>query len=111
MIGLLVRELVVGYILKIGLDPHLGFVNRGRNFGLALDMCHILQPEIEAQSLQFGRIAKEKNYLVKDKGSWVVSPEGMKDIVHRFKNRREWIMAQTGLILDAYFELMRELRR
>ncbi len=111
VIGLLFREFVVGYILKIGLDPHIGVFNRRRNFGLALDICHILQPEIEMQALQFARIAREKSYLVKEKASWAVTPEGMKDIVHRFENRREEIRAMTGTILDGIFELIRELKR
>lgn len=107
----LLREMVVGYIVKIGLDPHIGILNRRHNFGLALDICQILDPEVHVQSIQFSKVAKAKGYLNKEKNAWAVTPEGMKDIVHRFENRRQEVKAEIGLILDNLFELLRDLRQ
>jgi CRISPR/Cas system-associated endonuclease Cas1 len=109
VVRMLLREMVVGYIVKIGLDPHIGILNRRHNFGLALDICYILDPEVHIQSIQFSRVARTNSYVTKERGGWAVTPEGMRDIVHRFENQRERVKADIGLVLDNLFELMREL--
>jgi CRISPR/Cas system-associated endonuclease Cas1 len=111
VVSVLFRELVVGHIMMRDLDPHIGILNRRYNFGLALDICHILEPEIELQSVQFARAAKTKSYMIKARAGWSVSAEGMKDVVHRFENRRDQIKAVVERLIDDIFELMRELRK
>lgn len=111
VLRMLLREMVVGYIVKIGLDPHLGILNRRHNFGLALDVCYVLDPEVQIQAIQFSRGARANGYLTKEGSGWAVSPEGMKDIVHRFENQRERVKADIEMVLDNLFELIRELRQ
>lgn len=107
---MLFREMVAGYLVKAGLDPHIGILNRRRNFGLVLDICSMLEPEVHIQAIQFSKVARARAYLAREGGGWAVTPEGMKDIVHRFENRREEVKAEIGLILDNLFELLREVR-
>jgi CRISPR/Cas system-associated endonuclease Cas1 len=107
----LFREMIIGSIVKADLDPHLGVLHRRHNFSLALDICHVLEAEIDIQCIQFLKIEREKGYMAKDRISWSVSKEGMKDIIHRFENRRKQIHATVERLIDDIFELMRELRR
>lgn len=107
----LFREMIIGYIVKADLDPHLGILYRRHNFSLALDICHILESEIDMQCIQFLKTEREKGYMVKDSNGWSVSKEGMKDIIHRFENRRKPIHVIADKLIDEIFELMRELRR
>jgi len=111
IVSSLFREMVINIIVKADLDPHLGILFRRHNFGLALDLCHILEAEIDIQCIQFLRTAKEKGYIVKEQMGWSVSKEGMRDIIHRFENRREQLQEAVERLIDDIFELMRELRR
>jgi len=107
----LFREMVMGCIVKADLDPHLGILYRRRNFGFALDICHILEAESELQTIQFFKSAKENGYMVKEQVGWSVTKEGMKDIIHRFENRRRQLLDAVEGLIDEVFELIRELRR
>jgi CRISPR/Cas system-associated endonuclease Cas1 len=106
----LFREMVVGELLKADLDPHLGVVHRRHNFGLALDICSILEPEIHLQAIQFLRAAKGRSFMLQGPGHDVLSKDGMKDLIHRFENKRVAQQACIGAILDGLFELIREVR-
>lgn len=107
----LFREMIIGSILRADLDPHLGVLHRRHNFSLALDICQILEPEIEIQCIQFLRTDRGKGYMLKDRIGWSVSKEGIKEIIHRFENRRKQIHTTVERLIDDIFELMRELRR
>lgn len=110
IIGNLFREMIIGNLMKADLDPHMGVLHRRHNFGLALDICYIMGPEIDLQSIQFFRCSKECNFMIKGNQGWSVSKDGMKDIVHRFENRRKALKEMIEMILDELFGLMRELR-
>ncbi len=109
--GNLFREITVGRLIKADLDPHMGILHRRHNFSLALDLCHILEPETEIQCLQFIKAAREKGYMIKEQGTWRATKDGMKDIIHRFENRRKLIQDNVERLIDDIFELMRELRK
>ena len=111
LVGNLFREMTIGCTVKADLDPHLGVLHRRHNFGLALDICFVLEAEIDLQSIQFLKGAKGKGYMVKEQMGWTVSKEGMKDIIHRFENRRKQLHETIEKLVDDVFELMRELRR
>ncbi|MEW6214074.1 MAG: CRISPR-associated endonuclease Cas1 [Nitrospirota bacterium] len=107
----LFREMIIGSIVKADLDPHYGVLYRRHNFSLALDICHIFEPEIDIQCIQFLKIAREYGYMLKGQAGWSVLKEGMKDIIHRFENRRKKLHEMVEKLIDDIFELMRELRR
>ncbi|MGB9716526.1 MAG: CRISPR-associated endonuclease Cas1 [Thermodesulfovibrionales bacterium] len=107
----LFREMVIGCIVRADLDPHLGVYYRRHNFGFALDICYALDSEIEMQTIQFLKIDKDKGYIVKEPDGWIISKEGMRDIVHRFENRRKQIQEKIESLLDDIFELMRDIRK
>lgn len=111
VISNLFREMVIRCIVKADLDPHLGILYRRHNFSLALDICHILEAEIDLQCIQFFKIARENGYLTRGQVGWSVSKEGMRDIVHRYENRRKQLHETVEKLIDDIFELMRELRR
>lgn len=107
----LLREIIIGRIVKADLDPHMGILHRRHNFGLALDLCHILSGDVDMQCIQFLRTAMEKGYMEKQRGLWAVSRQGMKEIIHRFENRRVKLQERVEKLIDDIFEIMRELRR
>jgi|Deesub1362A_J573_1020465.scaffolds.fasta_scaffold00319_42 hypothetical protein len=104
------RNMIIEHLLAAELDPHLGVLHRRHNFGLALDICHIMGAESDIQCLQFLKYARTKPYMEKMHSGWTITSEGMKNIIQRFENRREALSNMVGTIIDELFELMRELR-
>lgn len=106
----LFRGLIIEHLLKADLDPHLGIIHRRHNFGLALDICHIMGAEGDMQGLQFFRCAETGQYIEKRDSRWTVTTAGMRNIIQRFENRRADLSNMVEIIIDEFFELMRELR-
>lgn len=106
----LFREMVIGVILKAGLDPHLGIVHRRDHFGFALDLCHALEAEIDTQTLQFLRTDGTQTLMSRERGGWTVTKTGLRDIIHRFENRAKAVRERAETVVDGFFELARELR-
>lgn len=106
----LVRGLITERLIKSGLDLHLGVLHRRHNFGLVLDLCHVMSAEIDMQSLQFFKSYSAET-LVEKKGDGLrVTERGMQSIVNRFENRRRTVCNTIERIIDELFELIRELR-
>lgn len=111
IISNLLREMIIGSLIRADLDPHMGVLHRRHNFSLALDLCYILEAEIDIQSLQFLKQKIENERLIKENKNWCVSKEGMRDIIHRFENRKNQLTNITEQLIDDIFEMMRELRK
>lgn len=99
-------EMVTSKLIASDLDPHMGVMHRRCDFGLALDVCHILGPETDIQSIQYFCGKKGSGHRTNKE----VSSEDMKAIVVRFENRKETLVFMTEHIIDGMFELIRELR-
>ncbi len=110
LIGNLFKEIIIGSLMKCDLDPHMGILHRRHNFGLALDVCHIMGPEIDLHSIQFFRRNRDNNLMQKGNNGWIISQEGMRDIIHRFENRRKALHEKIENMIDDIFRIMRELR-
>lgn len=110
VINNLFRGLITEHLLKADLDPHVGVIHRRHNFGLVLDICHIMGAEGDLQALQLLKGEKNGCILARSKGGWFITDEGMRNIVHRFENRRKALHVKVECIIDELFELMRELR-
>ncbi len=101
--------MIVEKLMNNGLDPHLGVINRRHNFGLALDICYIMGGLSDLQTLQFFSSCRERNLIEKTDDHWIVTDEGIKDIVHRFENKRMALLEKVENIIDEIFVLMREM--
>lgn len=106
IVSALFMEMIVRKLITSGLDLHRGVMHRRRDFGLALDICHALGPEMDIQSIQFLRSKKE---CVRNECK-EISSEDMKTIAVRFENRKEALASMTEHIIDGIFELIRELK-
>lgn len=106
----LFRGLIVEHLLAADLDPHLGVIHRRHNFGLAFDICYIMGAESDVQSLQFLRCAERGRYFDGTGKSTAVSHAGMKNIIQRFENRRDFLANMIEIVIDELFALLRELR-
>lgn len=111
IISNLFREMIIGCLIRADLDPHMGVFHRRHNFSLALDIGYVFGAEIDIQSLQFLKQINENIYLIKLNKNWSVSKEGMKDIIHRFENRKNHLINITEQLVDDIFEMMRDLRK
>ncbi|TLD41740.1 MAG: hypothetical protein JETT_1965 [Candidatus Jettenia ecosi] len=105
-VSALFGEMVISKLITSELDPHIGVMHRRRDFGLALDICHILGPETDLQTIQFFCGKKGIDYR-KNKE---MSSEERKTIAVRFENRKDVLATMTEHIIDGIFELIRELR-
>lgn len=106
VISSLFVEMVTGRLIASDLDPHIGIMHRRQDFGLVMDICHILGPECDLQSIQFCSGSKDNDHL---KNKRVLS-EDRKAIAVRFENRKEALAQMTEHIIDGIFEIIRELR-
>lgn len=107
----LFKGLIIDRLLKAGLDIHLGVINRRQNFGLVLDLCHIVEGEIDLQAIQFfSGSTGDESRMEKLHGNWQVKSSYMHDIIHRFENRKSAIVQMVESMIDEFFELMREIR-
>jgi len=111
IINNLFRTLITEKLLKAGLDPHMGAINRRCNFGLALDIEHIMGAETDLQAVQFFRSCADDVLLTKGKDGWAITATGMRTIAHRFENRRKALANLVEIIIDEIFEIMREIRK
>lgn len=106
----LFRGLITEHLLKADIDPHLGIIHRRHNFGLSLDFCYTIEAESDLQSLQFLRCAETGNFVDKTGSTWRVTPDSVKNIIHRFENKKDYLSNMVEITIDEFFELMRELR-
>jgi len=106
----LFKEVIIASLVKYDLDPHMGILHRRRNFGLGLDICHILEPEIDLNAIKFFQCNRNNILMQRGNNGWIVSQEGMRNIIHRFENRRKSLQEKIESIIDDLFRLMRELR-
>lgn len=103
IINNLLKEMVVESLIKADLDPHTGVLNRRHNFGLALDICYAIEPEADLQCIRFIKASQVTQ-------NRIMSKEDIKDIAHRFENKRKIVHEIIETIIDDLFKLMRELR-
>lgn len=103
------RTVIIERLITTGLDPHLGVIHRRHNHGLALDICYIMGGESDIQTLQFFRSRGLKELIRNDDANWTVSDDGIKNIVHRFENRRRDLREKIDKTIDDLFDLIREM--
>lgn len=107
----LFMTLITKCLLNVDLDPHLGVINRWHNYGLVLDICYILDAEIDMQTIQFFNSKIDISLLLgkNNYGDYFLTDDGMRDVVLRFENRQDAITDMINSIIDDIFVLMREL--
>lgn len=106
----LLRGLIIERLMKADLDPHTGVIHRRHNFGLALDLCYIMGAEVDMQASQFFRSPESTTWMIKKSDRLELTGQGIKNIIHRFENKRLIVTEIVEGIIDELFELIRELR-
>jgi hypothetical protein len=110
IINSLFRGLIMEHVLKADLDPHTGVIHRRHNFGFVLDICYIVGAESDMQAVQFFRADRQTFLMENRNNGWRATEPGMRNIIHRFEDRRVPLSNLIGTVMDEAFELMRELR-
>lgn len=110
IISNLFKEMIISSLLNAELDPHIGVINRRVNFGLALDFCSIFSSQIDLHAILFFKSSPEKDFWSTIGKDTILNKLGIKDIIHRFENRKKFIHDSIEKLIDDLFELIRELR-
>lgn len=104
--GLIIRRLIAW-----GFHIHMGVINRNKNFGLVQDLAYILDGEIDAQALQFFKSGNPKIKLeLSNSGKWEIPAYAMREIIHRFENRKKPIIRIIEDIIQELCELLRQMK-
>ncbi len=106
----LFRGVLIESLIKSELNLNLGIIHRYHNFGLVLDFGYILEALIDEQCIQFFRLKKDYKLLEKKEKTWHLTRDGLKEIIHRFENKKDDITNIIENTLEEFFQLMRELR-
>ena len=104
----LFHECVLKQIMDFELDPHTGFIHLHQDFAFVKDLCYALEAERDYQLIQFFRGSLYERYFYKEKRCWTINSEGMKNIAVRFENRKKEVLKHIALLLDEFFEILRE---
>jgi CRISPR/Cas system-associated endonuclease Cas1 len=97
----LFRVVVVEELMRAGLDPHVGILYRHFNYGLALDICRIINSEVEIQTIQYFRSSVIRPNRKEKYARQLLDGNDIRNIVHRFENRREAVRGMiSGIIED-----------
>jgi CRISPR/Cas system-associated endonuclease Cas1 len=105
----LIMEMIIREIMASNLDPHMGVVNRNCNFGFALDLYRIIEPEADLMAIQFFTSCRWHDFVLQTEKQCILTKEGWKNIVHRFENRKKLIAQRLDSILRGYFNLLRQI--
>ena len=65
--------------------------------------------ERDIKTLKFFRTDENRSLIVNENKDWFITDEGIKNIVHRFENRRSDLRGKLEIIIDELFDLMREI--
>lgn len=103
----LIMEMIIREIIASNLDPHMGILNRNCNFGFALDLCQIIQPEADLLTIRFFTSCRWHDFIVRTDKRCILTKDGWKNVVHLFENRKTVLVQRLDTILRGYFDLLR----
>ncbi|MCX8023435.1 MAG: CRISPR-associated endonuclease Cas1 [Syntrophorhabdaceae bacterium] len=106
----MLREMVLKSIMTSELDPHCGIIHRRDNFGMVLDLFYATEPECDLQTIQLFKSQKKDELLIQSSTGWVLTREGMRNVVERFENKKKLIHRLLENIMDSLFETIRLIR-
>ncbi len=106
----MLNEMIMKSILDADLDPHVGIFHRRDNFGFALDMLHVMDPEADLQAVQFFRSDKDRELLAMTSTGLKLSREGIRNIALRFENKKKFTAGLVDTVIDDFFAVMRTIR-
>lgn len=101
-----IRGVIMGRLLRAGLDPHYGIIHRRVNYGLLLDLSMIFAPEVDFQSIQF---FQSKDNVIVQNGK--IADRGIKNIIDRFESKRMELVQEVEQTIDELFEIMKDIRK
>lgn len=104
IINAMLLELLLPVIENARLDPHCGVKNRGVDFGFALDLCWVFEPEVHYQAIRFFKDPARRGGL-----PWYPSGELLKELVTRFEERKKFLISEAKLLLDELNDLLRQI--
>lgn len=104
------NELIVEKTLRAGLDPHLGLVRTRENFGLCKDFAEILDPFCDMWTVRFMDTRRSEDLVLFNGPTARLTPKGHRKAAGEFEGQREAAEAKIELVLDDYFEVLREIQ-
>lgn len=105
----LIMEMIIKEIMASNLDPHMGIINKNCNFGFALDLFKIMDPESDLMTIQFFTSYRWHDFVLNTEKKCTLTKDGWKNVVHRFENRKQLIAHRLDMVIRGYFELLRSI--
>ncbi len=85
---MLFKGVAIEELVKAGIDPHPALLRQEERYGLAADICDLLQSEVDFQSLEFFTSKIANPCGSKRFQSSRLTEHAVKDIVCRFEKTR-----------------------
>lgn len=105
----LLMEMIIKEITASNLDPHTGIINKNCNFGFALDLSKILDPESDLMTIQFFTSCRWHDFVLNTEKKCTLTRDGWRNVVHRFENRKQLIASRLDMVIRGYFDLLRQI--
>ncbi len=99
---------IIEKILQANFYPHIGIIYGRRNYGLILDILHMLEAEIDMQTIMFFRSEDYKKgiLVLKKDDKYSLSSIGIKKIIQRFEERSRYLSSVVEKIFERTLEFM-----
>jgi hypothetical protein len=102
--------MIMEHIIRAGLDPHFGFLHRWCDFGFAMDLCAMMEPEADLEAARFLKLPGGDSIFLPGRKSPSLTKEGMKELVRRFESRKASVGRHVDSIADSLLDLFRDYR-
>ncbi|MGB9845758.1 MAG: CRISPR-associated endonuclease Cas1, partial [Methanothermobacter tenebrarum] len=101
----LISGLIAEEVTKAKLDPHVGGYYRRTNFAFLLDLAYLMEAVLDELVILFFKQERWRNFL---NGQEIenLNDEGVKNIIHRFENKKEELRDKVNKVIDDFFMLM-----
>lgn len=103
----LFENVVTKQLIDAGLDPNIGVIHKRESLSLVLDLIFIIEPQIDEQVIAFFRSCRSQHSFVKYIEGWKLEKESLRDIIHRFENKKKENQDLVENVIDELFYLMR----
>jgi len=98
---------ILSKVLTAKLDPHIGFINQQRNYGLIFDIYYIFEPIVDFLTFQFFYKDGVNIDFIKNPD---INYERLQMLVEQFESKREDFDTQIRVIITEILSYLRVIR-
>lgn len=106
----LFESLITNLAINAGLDPNIGVIHKRSHLALVQDLVFIIESLIDEQAISYFRSPFNQHLLERDSTGWKLKKDSLRNIIHRFENKRKENQEIIENVIDELFYLMKEIR-